>query len=151
MLFDFGCGSLVQEMSFVDCSLPYFRQRLISHPLSARLPFLALFTESSWGDQLLALPPSPVHSVHPAPSAACSFSVPCLFFLFFFAGRGSVQGSVLGLSRGLCWFIPGLAVGIPHTAYLLTCWSASSKQMLEPASGGAGAPLFSCFPSETRH
>jgi hypothetical protein len=31
----------------------------------------------------------------------------------------------VSLFRGLCWFIPGIAVGIPHAAYLLTCWSVS--------------------------
>jgi hypothetical protein len=43
--FDFGCCSLAQEMSFVDCYLPYFRQRLITGPLLALLPFQPLFTE----------------------------------------------------------------------------------------------------------
>jgi hypothetical protein len=37
--FDFGCCSLAQEMSFVDCYLPYFRQRLITRPLLSLLPF----------------------------------------------------------------------------------------------------------------
>jgi hypothetical protein len=36
---DFGCCSLDQEMSFVDHYLPYFRQWLITHPLSACLSF----------------------------------------------------------------------------------------------------------------
>jgi hypothetical protein len=55
--FEFGCSSLVQETSFVDCYLPCFRQRLFTHPLSAHLPFQSLLTESSHGDQLLALLP----------------------------------------------------------------------------------------------
>jgi hypothetical protein len=38
-LFDFGCCSLAQEMSFVDCYLLYFRQWLIPCLLSAFLPF----------------------------------------------------------------------------------------------------------------
>jgi hypothetical protein len=42
---------------------------------------------------------------------------------FFFAGRGFI------LSRGLCWFIAGVAGGVPCDAYLLTCWSASPKQV----------------------
>jgi hypothetical protein len=46
-----------------------------------------------------------------------------VFLVFFFAWRG------VTLSRGLCCFIPGVAVGIPHAAYLLTCWSASPKQV----------------------
>jgi hypothetical protein len=53
----------------------------------------------------------------------CSFSVPCLLFSFFFARRGFI------LSRGLCWFIAGVAGGVPCDAYLLTCWSASPKQV----------------------
>jgi hypothetical protein len=55
--FDFGCCLLAQEMSFVDCYLPYFRQQLITGLLSALLPFQPLFTESSNGDQLLVPPP----------------------------------------------------------------------------------------------
>jgi hypothetical protein len=35
LLFDFGCCSLAQEMSFVDCYLPYFRQWFITCPLPA--------------------------------------------------------------------------------------------------------------------
>jgi hypothetical protein len=35
----------------------------------------------------------------------------------------------VSLSGGLCWFIPGVAVGILHASYLLTCWSASPKQV----------------------
>jgi hypothetical protein len=54
---DFGCYSLAQEISFVDCYLPYFKQQLITHPLSVLLLFQSLFTESLCGDQLLD--PSP--------------------------------------------------------------------------------------------
>jgi hypothetical protein len=42
--------------------------------------------------------------------------------LFFYGEEDS-------LSRGLCWFIPGVAVGIPCAAYLITCWSVSPKQV----------------------
>jgi hypothetical protein len=72
----------------------------------------------------LPLPPSPVHSEHPAPSAACSFSVPCLLFCFsfFFAGWG------VSLSRGLRWFWPGVPVGILCATCLLTCCSAGCLQ-----------------------
>jgi hypothetical protein len=35
----------------------------------------------------------------------------------------------VNLSIGLCWFIPGVAVGIPCATYLLTCLSASPKQV----------------------
>jgi hypothetical protein len=38
-LFDFGCCSMAQEMSFVAYYLPYFRQWLITSMLSSFLPF----------------------------------------------------------------------------------------------------------------
>jgi hypothetical protein len=41
----------------------------------------------------------------------------------FFRGVG------VGLSRRVCWFIPGLGEGVPHATYLLTCWSVSPKQV----------------------
>jgi hypothetical protein len=97
----------------------------------ALLSFQSLFTETLRGDHLLALPPSLVHSEHPAPSAACSFSVSCLLFTFF-CGVG------VSMSRGLCWFIPGVVVGIPYAAYLLTCWACVSQL----ASGSVQALLF---------
>jgi hypothetical protein len=50
VLFDFGCCSLAQKMSFVDCYLLYFRQQVITSPLLALLPFQPLFTESLGGD-----------------------------------------------------------------------------------------------------
>jgi hypothetical protein len=75
-------------------------------------------------------PPSLVLLEYPAPYAACSFSVSCLLFSFFFCRV--VVG--VSLSRGLFWFIPGVAVGIPHFAYLLTCWSVRCL----PSRFGAG-------------
>jgi hypothetical protein len=59
--FDFGCCTLAQEISYVDCYLPYFRQQLITHLLWALLPFQPLFTESSCADHFLVHPPSLVH------------------------------------------------------------------------------------------
>jgi hypothetical protein len=47
-----------------------------------------------------------------------------LFIIQFFFPQVGVR-----LSRGLCWSIPGVAVGMPHDTYLLTCWSASLKQV----------------------
>jgi hypothetical protein len=88
-------------------------QWFITCPLSAYLPFQSLFTESLHGDQLLASPPTFSGVLRaPAPSAACSFSVPSLllslgffgfffFFFFFFAGQGSAcPGGYAGLSQG---------------------------------------------------
>jgi hypothetical protein len=50
----------------------------------------------------------------------------CLFIIqvvFPFCRAG------VSLSRGLCWFIPGVAVRVPRAAYLLTCWPASPRQV----------------------
>jgi hypothetical protein len=99
-LFDFGCCSLTQEMSFVDHYLPYFRQWLITHPLLACLPFQPLFTESSCGDQLLALPP--FSSVLSASCPLCcvlvfSSLITVQFFGVLLQRRGS--GGYAGLSQ----------------------------------------------------
>jgi hypothetical protein len=139
MLFDIGCSSLVQKTRFLDHYLPYFRQHLITCPLSTHLSFQALFTESSWGDQLLVLPPFSGALRAPCP-LCCVFLFSFLFIIqvfFFFAEWG------ISLSRGLCWFIPGVAVGIPRAAYLLTLLVCVSQAVLELGSGGAGALLFS--------
>jgi hypothetical protein len=61
----------------------------------------------------------------PHPLCYMSFSVPCLFFSFFFPGRRSdCPGGYAGLFQGI-----NLAVGILHATYLLTCWSVSPKQV----------------------
>jgi hypothetical protein len=88
----------------------------------------------------LLLPPSLVQLQHPAPSAVCSFSVPCLFsFCFFFAGLGEVS-----LSRWLCLFIPGVAEGKTHKS-----WHSSVDlhlpSRLELVSGSMGALLLSQY------
>jgi hypothetical protein len=89
----------------------------------------------------LLLPPFSGALTAPCP-LCCMFLFSSLFiiqgFLFhFFAGPG------VNLSRGL-WFIPGVAVGIPHDAYLLTCWSAGClPSRWELASGSTGVLLFS--------
>jgi hypothetical protein len=102
-------------MRFVDHYLPYFRQQLITLWLPMLLPFQSLFTESSHIDQLLSSPP--FSSALTAPNLLCSLFI-FSFLGFFFSARQGVS-----LSRRLCWFIPGVAVQIPHYAYLLTCWS----------------------------
>jgi hypothetical protein len=59
-------------------------------------------------------------------------------FVYFFMVLG------VSLPRGLCWFIPGVAGEIAHEAWcLLIGLSNVSKAGLEPASGSAGALLFS--------
>jgi hypothetical protein len=75
--------------------------------------------------RLGACPFSFVRSTQGAPSFCyVSFSVPCCFNSVFFV----FPREGLRLSRGLGWFIPGVAIGIPHAVYLLTCWSESPKQ-----------------------
>jgi hypothetical protein len=85
----------------------------------------ALFTERSCGVQVLAPPPSSCVLKLPRPLFCMSFSVPLLLFRFFcfvLWGRGqSVQGAMLIYPRG--------TVGISHVTYLLTCLSASPKQV----------------------
>jgi hypothetical protein len=128
--FDFGCCSLAQEMSFVDHYLPYFRQQLFTCPLCALLPFQSLFTESLHRDQLLALPPSSSDLSAPCP-LCCVFLFSSLFIIqgFFCVGDGGVS-----LPRELCWFIPGVAVGIPHRLF-------AHQAGLELTSGSAEALL----------
>jgi hypothetical protein len=117
-LFDFECCSLAQEMSLVYCS-SWSPAHCWPFCLSS-LCLLKVHVEIS----SLFLHPSMVHSEHPAPSTACSFSVSCLLFSFFFFFAGWGQSL-----QGVCWFIPGVAVWIPHSAYLLYCWSVSPKQV----------------------
>jgi hypothetical protein len=47
----------------------------------------------------------------------------CYSVLFCFVVVG------VSLSKRLCWFIPSVAVGIPRATYLLTCCSASPRQV----------------------
>jgi hypothetical protein len=102
--FDFGYCSLAQEMSFVDCYLPYFRQQLITCLLWALLPFKPLFTENLCGDLLLALPP--FSGALTAPCSLCCVLVfsSYLLFSFFLWGMVSVYaGGYAGLSQALLW------------------------------------------------
>jgi hypothetical protein len=84
----------------VDCYLPYFSQWLITHPLSALLPFQLSFTEGSCRDQLLGLPPfSGVLSA--TPPFCCVLIFSSLFIVHFFVGGGqSAQGAILVYPRG---------------------------------------------------
>jgi hypothetical protein len=59
-------------------------------------------------------------------------------FVCLFAGQG------VSLSRGLCWFISGVAVGIPRDAWGSTVGLPGVSQAgLEPVSGSTGVLLFS--------
>jgi hypothetical protein len=122
--FDFGCCSLAQEMSFVDCYLPYFRQRLITGLQSALLPFQSLFTENCYGDQLLALPSFSTVLTIPHPLCCVPFQFLVHYSVFFCVGWGSVcPGGYAGLSQGWLW-----EYHVMFVAHLLVC-RMSPKQV----------------------
>jgi hypothetical protein len=105
-------------MSFVVLYLPFFRQWLITHLLSAFLPFQHLFTDSSCGDYLIAPPPfSGSLSVFPPLLLCASFS--SLFIIqysFCWGGESVSQGAMLVYPRG-DW-------GVPHDIWCSPTWSA---------------------------
>jgi hypothetical protein len=138
-LFDFGCCSLAQEKSFVDCYLPYFRQWLINHLLLAILPFQHLFTENLVGDQLLVPPPfSGALSVSCPLCCVIVFSLLIIQF-FCFLGFFFVEASVF--TRGYAGLTQGW-LGEYHVTlstckfYLLNV----SQAGLKLASGSGGSP-----------
>jgi hypothetical protein len=91
------------------------------------------------------LSPFLLSSRHPDLFTMCLFSVACLLFSFFFCFVlfFAMQGSVC--PGGLCLFIPRVAVEIPIAAYLLTCWSASSKQVRSWCLAAWELPWFLCI------
>jgi hypothetical protein len=64
------------------------------------------------------------------------FSISCLLFSFF-------SFSFVSLSRGLCWFFPGVAVEEPHATYFLTFESA--KQVRSWCLVAQEPSLFLCI------
>jgi hypothetical protein len=68
--------------------------------------------------------PTPFSSVLRPPCPICCVFLFCSLLILFFS-----HGVGVSLSRELCWFIPGVAMGILRASYLLTCWSASPKQV----------------------
>jgi hypothetical protein len=94
-------------MSFVDYYLPYFRQQVVTHPLSALLPFQPLFTENSCRDQPFAY--APFSGAVPAiPSLCCVSVFSSSFVVQFFVvvvvlqtwGLLVFPGGYAGLSQG---------------------------------------------------
>jgi hypothetical protein len=134
--FDFGCCSLAQEMSFVDCYLPYFRHLPTVSPsvFSAFIYYKFMWRSASWSSLLF-------HCAYSTLPTLLMFVFSSLFIFSFVcfvchAGSHSVQG--------LCWFILGLAVGIPHDAWCSPVGLPDVSQAgLEPLSGDIGALLFS--------
>jgi hypothetical protein len=127
-----------QEMSFVDRYLPYFRQWLITCPLLALLPFQPLLTESSCGDQVLALPPFS-SALSASPSLCCVLVFSSLFIVqfFFFPGASICPGGYAGLSQG--WLGEYCVMLGAHLLVFLKV----SKAGLDPACGTVAALLFS--------
>jgi hypothetical protein len=146
--FDFGCCSLAQEMRFVDHYLPYFSQQLINSLLSTLLPFQLLFTGSWCGDQLLASPCLQQWAHNTLPPLLCvsfQFLVYCSVFwvLFCFCRIG------VSVPRGLCWFIPGVDVGILHDDWCSPVGLPNVSQAGWSQHLAAQEP--SCFLSVTWH
>jgi hypothetical protein len=113
------CGLLSALFQAVAYHLP----TVGPSPFPVSLCLLKVWAEIS----SLTPPPHAFFGALTAPHPLCCiFSAPCLFFRFcsFCGAEGqSVQG--------LCWFIPGLTVGILCCrlfAYLLVCW-ISPKQV----------------------
>jgi hypothetical protein len=113
--FGFGCSSLIQEMTFIDHYLPYFRQWLITYPLCLFSVCLLTF---QWRSSPCFSPSSPMCFQSSQPLCCVlvfsSLIIVQLFFFFFFFVVGSVN-----LLRGLWWFIPVVARGI-----LCDAWSS---------------------------
>jgi hypothetical protein len=119
-------------MSFVDHYLPYLRQQLITCLSSL------FFYEKFMQRQLLA--PSSLFLWF-----ICSILLPllCVPFQFLIVQFFFLAGQGFSLSRGLCWFIPGMTVGIPCDAWCSPVGLPDiSQASLELASGGTGALLF---------
>jgi hypothetical protein len=102
---DFGCCSLAQEMNFVVCYQPYFRQWLITCLLSR-------------GDYLLAPPPFFSARSESSPPLLCSS------FQFIVNHSGFFLCAEVSLPRELFWFVPGVAGGILCDAWHSPLWSA---------------------------
>jgi hypothetical protein len=137
MLFDFGCCSLAQEMNFVDCYPPYFRQWLTVGP-SAFPAFV--YWKFAWRSAPCPSSFLPCDFSNSAPLLCVSFQflVYCSVVVFFFGVGGSVcPGGYAGLSQG--W------LGNIGWCLLLTCLDSqmSPKQVWSQHLAAPGALLFS--------
>jgi hypothetical protein len=134
-LFFFGCCSLISRWDLRTAICPISDSILLpAHSQSfclSRLCLLKVCVEIS----SFILPPSLVYSDHHP--LCCMFLFCSLFIIqvFLWGGVQSVQGAMLVLPRGSCGNTTCYLF-----AHLLVCVSQAA---LEPASGGAGAFLFS--------
>jgi hypothetical protein len=122
-------------MSFVDCYEPYLRQWLITHLLSALLPFQPLFTEGLCRDQLFVpLLFSGALSEFLLPLLCASFQFVVYFRFFWWIGDQPAQGGYAGLSQG--WLREYHVTLGSHLFGLLNV----SQAGLELVSGGSSSP-----------
>jgi hypothetical protein len=143
MLFGFGCCSLPQKMSFVDCYLPYLRQWLITLPPLALLPLQPLFIVISHKDQLLASPPfySALRALWPLCCVSLFSSLFIIQDFFVFVARGqSVQGAMLVYTRYGCGYTT-----CHLFAQLFVCWMSPKQVWSQHLAAGE----LSCFLSVT--
>jgi hypothetical protein len=127
-------GSLPLSKLSVGASKPAFFCRLV-------------YLGFEWGSALPPLlgracrrgraPPSFSRAQDTPPSLLHVFFLFAYCSFFFFCRVG------VSLSRGLCWFFLGVAVGVLHVTYLLTCWCA--KQPSACAWWCGSPPSFSIY------
>jgi hypothetical protein len=78
-------------------------------------------------------------------SLLCVFFQLLVYYSVFVVVVVVFCGVGVSLSRGLCCFIPEVAVGVPHATYLLTCWYASPKQVRSQCLVAWSPPVFSVY------
>jgi hypothetical protein len=121
MSFGYFCKLCLLKVCMESCSSPLLQWRGLSASYFYKFCLLKFHVAFS----SLPLPPFSGELKAPHLLYCMSFSVPCLVFSFVFARWGQFV-------QGLCWFIPGVAVGVPRATYLLTGWSVSPKQVWSP-------------------
>jgi hypothetical protein len=110
---EFGCYLLVQEMSPVLCTCPSSGSSL--SPIHCQPSCLSshLFTDSSYGEQLLASSPLSGEFSATLPPSLCSLFTVQFFFFFFFGQGVSLPMGYAGL--------PQVWLGNTMWCMVLTC------------------------------
>jgi hypothetical protein len=133
VLFDFGCCSLAQEMSFVDCYLIYFRAY---HPPTVSPSAFPAFDYWKFTQRPAPCPSCLLHcSYSTLPRLLCVsfqfivYSVCCFVFVFVFQGRGrSAHGAMLVYFRGgwgntmWCLVLTCLVCWMSHSMFGTCVW-----------------------------